>query len=581
MNQEWFEMHKIRRRRFADRVWIPLRSVHEIERNGEYGYMGFRKEFFGVGSVALPKDKKEISEKLGWDNLGISYCHVPSFRSGVYVPCDIYEERSLELRGISLVLDQRTSSDEIPEWHLHQDLVISLGLMREDDFWLCPSEGYIEVVRLTRSLNSEPCLIEIRSEFLGDYLCARQMALYITSYRNREEVVEGASFIDWENGKKIEELEKGQWEGRILPIHEGGMPYGRKLGLLHVSRTDVDDEEDVPTLGLPIDESVSTESSKIEFSGKKLCVIEGELWLNEWIDPAEHSPRVRGDRLPANVFFITDTAGRKESGDKLIYGRCWLWFKPDVIMALINRRGGSLKWYTKDTGDVRCAPDDGIHFGVNRIGLVNVYAKDIGLLPEWQQQIWVGFNVSPDGGVSEELLASQARARPAQTQAPEAFLNNVFSLLNEIGLQLIGEPIFSKHDKHEDIVRRAHRFRAIDKEGLYALAKDMARLTADSINKQALKKVLQPPKKENWESLKLLEKLLATKISSEKANAVMSPLFGIYELRLADAHLPSSKLHESMAKVGVIPESVLVNQGYQLLDSCVSTLYNIAEILKK
>ncbi len=573
-------MHKIRRRRFSERVWIPLRSIHEIERDGEYGYIGFRKEFFGVGSVALPKDKKEISVKLGWDNLGIRYYHVPSFRSGIYVPCDIFEDPSLELRGISLVLDQRTSVEEIPEWHLHQDLVISLGLMREDDSWLCPSEGYIEVVRLTRSLNSEPCLIEIKSEFLGDYLCSRQMALYITSCRNREEVVEEASYIDWENGKKIEELERGQWEGRILAIHEGGMPYGRKMALLHASRTDVDDEEDVPTLGLPSDESVSTESSEIEFSGKKLCVIEGELWLNEWIDPAEHSPRVRGDRLPPNVFFITDTAGRKESGDNLIYGRCWLWFKPDVIMALINRRGGSLKWYTKDTGDVRCATDDGIHFGVNRIGLVNVYAKDIGLLPEWQQTIWAGFNVSPDGGVSEELLASQARARPAQTQAPEAFLNNALSLLNEIGLQLIGEPIFSKHDKHEEIVRRAHRFRAIDKEGLYALAKDLARLTADSINKQALKKVMRPPTKENWGSLKLLEKLLTKIMDADNAHAVMSPLVGIYELRLADAHLPGSQLQESMAKVGVNQDDVLVTQGYQLLVSCVSTLFEIADILQ-
>jgi len=33
--------------------------------------------------------------------------------------------------------------------------------------------------------------------------------------------------------------------------------------------------------------------------------------------------------------------------------------------------------------------------------------KDIAYLPEWQQRIWSAFNVSPEGGVSDELLASQ------------------------------------------------------------------------------------------------------------------------------------------------------------------------------
>jgi hypothetical protein len=63
-----------------------------------------------------------------------------------------------------------------------------------------------------------------------------------------------------------------------------------------------------------------------------------------------------------------------------------------------------------------------VHFGINSRGLVNVYAKDIALLPDWQQKIWAGYNIGPDGKVSEELLASQAEAQPADTQAPEVFL---------------------------------------------------------------------------------------------------------------------------------------------------------------
>jgi hypothetical protein len=71
---------------------------------------------------------------------------------------------------------------------------------------------------------------------------------------------------------------------------------------------------------------------------------------------------------------------------------------------------------------VSCSPDCGVHFGMNRLPLINAYAKDVALLPEWQQRIWAGHNVGPEGGVSEELLASQVRAQPARTQAPEEFL---------------------------------------------------------------------------------------------------------------------------------------------------------------
>ena len=98
-----------------------------------------------------------------------------------------------------------------------------------------------------------------------------------------------------------------------------------------------------------------------------------------------------------------------------------LWFKPDVVTALADRRAGSLGWYTRDTGSVSCSPDCAVHFGINQLGLVNVFAEDVVLLPEWQQQIWAGHNVGPEGGVSEELLASQVRARPAETQVLEEF----------------------------------------------------------------------------------------------------------------------------------------------------------------
>ena len=54
MNQDWFEMQDIRRRNFSKSVWIPLRAVLIKERAGRYGYIGYKEDFFGSGSIAVP-----------------------------------------------------------------------------------------------------------------------------------------------------------------------------------------------------------------------------------------------------------------------------------------------------------------------------------------------------------------------------------------------------------------------------------------------------------------------------------------------------------------------------------------------
>jgi len=562
-------------------VWIPLRAVNTIEEVGNYGKVGYKREFYGAGSLAVPIENKGKAKELGWMHVGIGNEHRPYVESGRYVPSDVYEHHSGEMIGIPLVLQQRTNCEEVRVWHLHQDFVIALRLLGENDTWVCPDEGYIEVARLLRYPDGRPYLLEVRAEHLRDYLCARNMSLYVTSYRSREAVVEDASHISWQDNPATEISDMDRWEGRVVAIHEGGRGYGAETAVFHVARTDVDPGEDVPTFDFPSDDSVSSKSWVVKDKGRKLFYVQGELWRNEWIDPGELSPRIREDEIPSTVFFITDAAGKRESKHTLVRGSRWLWFRPAAIMALSHRRGGSLRWYTKDTGSVKCSPDYRVHFGINKLGLVNVYAKDIGLLPEWQQRIWAGFNISPEGGVSEELLASQMRAMPARTQAPEGFLSDAYSTLNKVVTEKTGKPLFREHAQRADLLRLAHRFRAADQAGLLSLAKDLARLTADSIDTKLLQNIVSPPKDEKWGSLKSLEKVLALVISPEQARKTLSPLVGIYELRHADAHLPSSDVSVALALVGIRSESSTIEQGYQLLYSLVSALYRIAEVIGK
>jgi hypothetical protein len=97
--------------------------------------------------------------------------------AGYYKPGDVYQYQDKVDLGADLVLVQTYETDDPREWHLNQDLVFALGLMREGDHWVRPSEDYNIVARLRRGVDGEAIAIEIKNEYLRDYLCARDMFL--------------------------------------------------------------------------------------------------------------------------------------------------------------------------------------------------------------------------------------------------------------------------------------------------------------------------------------------------------------------------------------------------------------------
>lgn len=514
MDQLWFEMHDIKRLNLKRLVWIPLKASFVRKKEGKIGFDGYLEEYFGSHCIFVPIEEKGKIAKLRWDDIGIDprtkgyYC----IDKKKYIPAPVFDMGTGESIGFHAVLKQFHNSIEKEEWHILQDLILTLGLKKEGDIWVCPNEDYNKVIRLKLTSDGEPCLLEMRAEYLKDYLCARNMILYSTSFYSREQITPSAKHIKWENGCCEENLKDVRWKGTLQEIHEGGDSFGSELKIIHIERTDINDDEDIPDISaLPTDNNIETKSTIKKFSGRKLYRIIGELWRNEYFNPGKISIRIKNDNLPDSIFFITDNEESKESKVTLRHGGKWLWFKPDVVNALMNHRGGFLKWYTKDTGSVACLPDSGVHFGINDLGLVVVYAKDIVLLQEWQQKIWSAFNICPDGGISNELYQSQVRASPARTHAPESLFKLGLFLIHKFSLKQFKQSFIFENNRIPELLKSVHRFRAINKDGLYALAKDLSRLTADVIDKKIVQKFVKPPKDKNWGSLKSLEKLLAVK----------------------------------------------------------------------
>jgi hypothetical protein len=592
MDLSEFLLREFRKKNFDKEVWVPLR-VSLNETKGSFGSEGYVSTFYGATSVAVPVEKIDIAgTELNWHSIGLIHDHSGYVQNSVYHPAELHEFEGFT--GLNLVICQRSSNGEPSVWHLHPDLVTTLNLRPEGSVWLAVEEGYAEVIRYSEDADRHPRKMEIRADFLKDYLSGRGMALRISFYAEREVNVKTLEGTDWsafdaEDSGPIKqtakigsfepmewntELPDGRWQGRVIAIHEGGHPVGSGFAVFHAGRKDFDAEQSVPEIS-HLDEMESSEHHG-QFSGPIVFRVFGEIWRDQWVRPAALSVRVRGDDHPPTCFYIVDAEGNRKSSDQLKGGMRWLWFSPAAVKVSLSYRGASLQWYTRETGRISMAKDGGVVFGVNNLGLVNVYAKDVAYMPLWQQKIWSGFNVAPDGGVSKELLASQAKGVPSDTHAPEAFLVKGRDALNQAVLTACGVAAFRCDAKVVEIMASCHRFRALDRTGLLELAKDLSRVTADDIDAKQLQKIVPLEPGEKRGSLKSLERVIGKLTAERYAAVAMSALFAIYDLRLADAHLPSSTTDSDFQRLDIDPKLPYVLQGRDMLIALVDALFIMA-----
>ena len=76
-----------------------------------------------------------------------------------------------------------------------------------------------------------------------------------------------------------------------------------------------------------------------------------------------------------------------------------------------------------------------------------------------------------------------------------------------------------------------------------------------------------------------LERVLATVTGEKRARVALGPLHGIYNLRLADAHVAGKDLDEAYALIRVDRTLPFVMQGRDLLVECVTALHTIANAI--
>jgi hypothetical protein len=138
----------------------------------------------------------------------------------------------------------------------------------------------------------------------------------------------------------------------------------------------------------------------------------------------------------------------------------------------------------------------------------------------------------------------------------------------------LGSDLFKDHSSEKDISRKIHRFQATSLEGFYLLCKEITRFLIERIDMDFLKKLKKEDEKLG--TLKRLENILTA--LGYDGRKMMGVLVGVYDLRLADAHLPSTdKIAESMKLVGIDYEEMKLTSGKKLLENINISLAHIKE----
>ena len=577
MNKDWILQKKETRRIFSKSTWVPLRAMSNDE-HGNSQHIGYTSEYFGCGSVAFPPEHRDIAEKVSWSDIGIGCTVQPyAYEDGYYSSIEQYQWNDKEPIGIHLVLEHPQPVIGGRIWVLNPDLIVALRLIKDGNNWVRPEENFVVVAREVFDEKGEHQLIEIKREFLLDYLAARNLSLKLSYYRQR---VENITSLETSEYHGLEDCQEERDNGRFkLLIRNLNDVYGGSWAMFRTWRTDVDEEEDAPIMGPETNENTDYESSKGNKDGYNGIRVESEFWRDEWIEHQGISNRVRGDIDTNLPQFIIETDGTRMTSAELNnedIGR-WLWFRSNIINELLGFRGFTLKWYTAETGAIQSASGYSVHFGINSVDFITVYAYDIARLPSWEQHIWAAQNVVPEGKVSKELLDSQVKALPAATYAVEELLFKVMEMLEGEFRKEFNVSLFSHDIEHIEALKKISRFQSKDQASLLRLAKELVRVFSDRLNIQELRSLSTHSKKDELGSNKLLQDILSQKVGNDTARKIFGPIVGAYDMRVGDAHPTSSKIGEALKLAGINNEDSFLRQGQQLISNFGQSIYWIAK----
>lgn len=534
-SQSYFEMADVVGGLYGKSTWTPL-WAYEVEKSGDECSACYNEEIFRVRTLLAPLGNKERLVHAPWRDVDSDQTYACVDKGHYCKPGEYYFDSSKgETAGEHAVFNFSIHGSKPNDPVLNQDLVMALHLVRDGDKWVRPEEANAVIIRQVRNEN-EIVRIEILTEVLKDYLCARNMGLYIEEFRHRQEhTVETVPYPWSDSGTAVERYaDDGQYTWKGWLFNQDG--YKR---------------------------------------------VEGQLWKQHWVNPACFSSRIWGDG-DESIEYIVASDGTRHTISTLDddrYGAIYLFFDAHIISRLRERQI-SVEWVSRDVLDVTLPGHTAFQCGLSKSGNIFVIAADIARLEVWAQRIWARENLNPEDPSDyqgHELFRNQMCCEFLSGSAPESVYPQLLADLESSVRKYTGTQLWNGIDTGMSAVYAVDRMVATDEDGLVCLTKHILESCVERLDVKVLRTYIgSRSDTKDVGALKLFEMALSLMKPNCDAHALTQFMRSVNYMRQADSHLMSLKKRMDRISEIAFPEDAsyyekgailieFVNQGLRSL----------------
>ena len=182
---------------------------------------------------------------------------------------------------------------------------------------------------------------------------------------------------------------------------------------------------------------------------------------------------------------------------------------------------------------------ESIDVGINSVGLVNAFARDLAKQSQAEQQYWSSFSCLPSGEICEELFQTRMQQNPPRPSGTVDLVSAAIKALNSSYTSRFGEQVHAAVYPDRKVLARLGVGPLEENwEELAELAKDLYAWVVEGLRISSLRKPLASSYENDWKQIKLIETLASVALGCAEADveAIGGPLRGLNTLRVKHAH---------------------------------------------
>jgi hypothetical protein len=304
---------------------------------------------------------------------------------------------------------------------------------------------------------------------------------------------------------------------------------------------------------------------------------------NQWMYHGRDSELTGDEDAPT---FIADAeGGRCRAGEP--GGPPYLYFRPQVLDKYLTTAGYGAAFHMRSWGFAWGPGDTSVDVGINSKGLITAFAPDIADLSIQDQQHWAHHSSLPDGEVCVELFETRMQQRPPHCPSVLDLVTGARKNFAEAFARRFGGDVYNAFEPLErDEQRMSVGPVRGDMREVVDLAKSLYAWVVESLDTKALRSPLDAQGvayEKGARQIVLLRTVLVSlaAVPEADARAVVAPLVGLNELRVAAAHALDHSLDAPYQLLGFSSTPTLPRAAWAgIVDSVAGALDRIATLLR-